>query len=95
MRFLFLNKKESEAVVNVSRGVKNKDENAINEMTAIAKLSVKWRIKYVDVIKKLQGMGLVILIVTGIFDNNSDDIRVHRVRARTQITRVRRREGEV
>ena len=92
MRFLFLNKKESEAVVNVSRGVKNKDDKAIDEMTAIAKLSARWRIKYVDVIKKLQSMGLVILIVTGIFDTNLDDIRVHRVRTRTQITRLRRRE---
>ena len=95
MRFLFLNKKESEAAVNVSRKIKNKNEDAIDEMTALAKLSAKWGITYKDVIKKLQGMGLCLLIITGIFDNNYDDVRVHRVRTRTQITRLRRREGEV
>lgn len=95
MRFLFLTKKESNAAVNVSRKIKNKNEDAIDEMTALAKLSVKWGITYKEVIKKLQGMGLAILVVTGVFDINFDDVRVARPRTRTQIVRVRRREGDI
>ena len=92
MRFLFLTKKESEAATNVSRNIPNKDMKAIEEISALAKLSAKWGISYVEVIKKLKGIGLAMFLILGAFDHNKDDVRVvrARTRTRTQIVRLKR-----